>query len=331
VELAELIAAFESATLSADCFKHAEHLSVAVAFLHQARAAHGGGGPAAVEAARARMEGALRRLLERLGKPPTAYHETVTRAWMLLLDEFLDQQASGPEASAKLEGLVDAAVERFVRARTLSEHYSDERLASPRARARWLAPDRAPLPGQPWHLRLATAADAEAINAIYNHYIPLSTCTFDLEPMPLATRQAWLADHDAAHPVTVATLPGETRAGRVPAGETIAGRVPADGSVAAWGSLSRFRARPAYGHTVESSVYVDHRHHGRGLGRLMVDDLLERARALGYHTVVAGVTGDQETSLVLHRAAGFSEVARFREVGRKFDRWLDVVFLQLML
>jgi L-amino acid N-acyltransferase YncA len=129
--------------------------------------------------------------------------------------------------------------------------------------------------------------------------------------MPLASRQAWLAEHDAAHPVTVAAA--------------------ADGTVAAWGSLSRFRARPAYSHTVESSVYVDHRQHGRGLGRLMVDDLLERARALGHHTVVAGVTGDQETSLVLHRAAGFSEVARFQQVGRKFDRWLDVVFLQLML
>lgn len=159
-------------------------------------------------------------------------------------------------------------------------------------------------------IRLATRADAEDINDIQNHYVVRSTATFLTEPLTLEQRLAWLEGHSPAHPVIVAQ---------------------ADGLVAGWGSLEVFRARPAYRHTAEFSIYVHHERHRRGLGRALLADLVTRARALGYHTLVGGCCSESTAIIALLEASGFSRVARFREVGRKFDRWLDVVFLQRLL
>lgn len=159
-------------------------------------------------------------------------------------------------------------------------------------------------------IRLATASDLDAINAIYNHYVLNSTCTYQTHPSTAQERAAWFEVHGEKHPVTV---------------------FEKDGEVVGWGSLSRFHPRAAYGRTVENSVYVRHDMLHMGIGRAMLADLIERARGLGHHTIVALISADQTASVELHRKFGFAEVAHLKEVGYKFGRWLDVTYMQLML
>lgn len=159
-------------------------------------------------------------------------------------------------------------------------------------------------------IRLAAASDLAAINEIYNHYVHTSTCTYQKDPSSAQERAEWFAGHDALHPITVAEQ---------------------DGEIVGWGALSAFRGRWGYRHTVENSVYVSAHQHRRGIGGTLLGDLIDRARALGHHTIVAGISADQHGSVALHKRFGFIEVGHLREVGHKFDEWLDVVFLQRML
>jgi L-amino acid N-acyltransferase YncA len=101
--------------------------------------------------------------------------------------------------------------------------------------------------------------------------------------------------------------------------------------VVGWGSLSPYHSRCAYRHTVEISVYVHHDLHRQGIGSVILKDLIDRAGKLGYHAIIAAIDGSQTASVALHRNYGFTEVGHFREVGFKFDTWLDVVYLELML
>lgn len=160
------------------------------------------------------------------------------------------------------------------------------------------------------HLRDATPGDLERINEIYNHYTRTSTCTYQETPETAADRLAWFEGHGAQHPVIVAELGGR---------------------VVGWGSLSAFRERSAYRFTVENSVYVDVEHHRRGVGLALLEELVARARAIGYRTIIAGIDAEQPASLALHARLGFEPAARLVSVGYKFGRWLDVVYLQLML
>ena len=101
--------------------------------------------------------------------------------------------------------------------------------------------------------------------------------------------------------------------------------------VVGFGSLSPYRDRPAYATTVEDSVYVRDDQRGKGIGRLLLDGLLDVAVSHGFHCVIARIVAENEASIALHRAAGFEVVGTEREVGRKFRRWLDVVVLQKLL
>ncbi len=160
-------------------------------------------------------------------------------------------------------------------------------------------------------LRLATESDLPAINDIYNYYVLRSTCTYQLEPETLEARRAWFRSHSPEkYPITVAEL---------------------DGHVAGWGSLSKFRDRAAYDPTVVASVYIHHEFHRRGLGRLILVDLIDRARAAGFHSLIGGASAEQTASIRLQESLGFQHIAHFKQVGYKFGQWLDVVFLQLML
>ena len=159
-------------------------------------------------------------------------------------------------------------------------------------------------------IRLATEADLPAINEIYNHYVPISTTTYELTPMTMDERREWFAGREAIHPVTVARR-----------GETIVG----------WGSLHTFRAKAGYRLTVENSVYVHPEHQRSGVGSAILVDQIARARALGLRAIVAGIDSEQTASLALHAKHGFREVGRFPQVGRKFDRWLDAVFMEIVL
>lgn len=159
-------------------------------------------------------------------------------------------------------------------------------------------------------LRLATLDDAEVIRQIYNHEVTTSTATFDLVPRSLHEQRTWLAARSGAHAVVVAEL---------------------EGAVAGFASLSKWRDRPAYATTVEDSVYVHPDHHGIGLGRALLNKLVETATQHGFHACMARIVGGHEASIALHRACGFEVVGVEREVGRKFGRWLDVVLMERML
>ena len=163
----------------------------------------------------------------------------------------------------------------------------------------------------PPNIRIATATDLPVINDIYNYYVPRSTCTYQLEPESIEGRRAWFEAHSPdKYPVIVAEQNGE---------------------VLGWGSLSKFRDRAAYAPSVEASVYIRHDMHRRGIGRALLEELIERARAIGFHTLVGGASADQTASLALQESLGFQQVACFKEIGYKFGRRLDVVFMQLML
>jgi L-amino acid N-acyltransferase len=103
------------------------------------------------------------------------------------------------------------------------------------------------------------------------------------------------------------------------------------GCVVGWGSLSKFREKIGYQYTVEHSVYVAQDRRGQGIGRVIVQALIDEAEQLGKHVIIGGVEKSNEASLRLHRGLGFEEVAHFRQVGYKFERWLDLVFLQKIL
>jgi phosphinothricin acetyltransferase len=101
--------------------------------------------------------------------------------------------------------------------------------------------------------------------------------------------------------------------------------------VLGFGSLSSYRDRPSYSTTVENSVYVAEEHRGEGVGRVLLDELVRLGTLHGFHSMVARVGGDNGASIALHRACGFELVGVEREIGRKFNRWLDVAVLQRML
>lgn len=159
-------------------------------------------------------------------------------------------------------------------------------------------------------IRSAAESDLAAINDIYNHYVLHSTCTYQEEPESIRERRRWFRHHGDKHPVIVA----------------IAGR-----QVVGWGSLSAFHARCSYRHTVENSVYVHPQHLRRGIGSLLLRDLIVRARRLGHRAIIAAIDGEQTASVVLHKRFDFEKVGRFKQVGIKFGRWLDVVYMELIL
>jgi len=161
------------------------------------------------------------------------------------------------------------------------------------------------------HVRLAEPDDAESIRRIYNTEVLGSTATFDLRARTDEEQSAWMAEHQGTYPVVVA--------------------VDDRGLVLGFGSLSTYRDRPSYSTTVEDSVYVDEAQRGRGVGRVLLEELVRLGTLHGFHSMIARVGGGNGASIALHEACGFELVGVEKEIGRKFNRWLDVAVLQLML
>ncbi len=161
-------------------------------------------------------------------------------------------------------------------------------------------------------IRAATEQDFPAILAIYNEVIANTTAVYRELPATLEDRLAWWRSRQASgYPVIVAVDTGS--------------------DVLGFASFGEFRAWPCYRHTVEHSVHVRADRRGRGVGRALVTALFPLAAQLEMHVMIAGVDADNSASIALHERLGFEKVARFREVGRKFGRWLDLVFLQRYL
>ena len=159
-------------------------------------------------------------------------------------------------------------------------------------------------------VRDATAGDMEAVAEILNDVIVNTTAVWSDERVDVSDRLAWFDQRRrAGYPVLVA----------------------ADDEIAGFASFGDFRPWPGYAGTVEHSVHVHATRRGAGVGTLLVRELIERAGALGKHVVIAGVEATNDASLRLHDRFGFTQVAYLPEVGRKFDRWLDLVLLHRRL
>jgi phosphinothricin acetyltransferase len=160
-------------------------------------------------------------------------------------------------------------------------------------------------------VRLATEADVPAIREIYNYEVLHGTATFDTEPRTLEDRLAWFRETQRPpHVVLAAEVAGE---------------------VVGWGSLRPFRPRPAYRFTAENSVYVHHDWRGKGIGTSILARLIELAREGGFHSIIAVIAEGHPDSEALHTRLGFAHAGRIRQVGYKFERWLDTIDMQLML
>ena len=159
-------------------------------------------------------------------------------------------------------------------------------------------------------VRPATDADLDGIAAIYAHEVRTSVATFEFEAPPRSRWEDKLASHEVSDHRLVAVE------GDHVLGYTYSGA---------------YRPRHGYRHTREVSVYVAPGAHGQGLGRRLYDELVDLLRADGVHLALAGVALPNDTSVRLHEAVGFELVGTMREVGHKFDRWIDTAWYQLHL
>jgi len=161
----------------------------------------------------------------------------------------------------------------------------------------------------PLTVRAAYADDVAAMTAIYNDVVATSTAIYTSLPSTLPERRAWFDQRVAAGFPVLAALQG--------------------GELAGYASFAEFRgAWPGYLHSVEHSVYVRADCRQQGAGSALVQALFPLAAALGKHVMIGGIDAANDGSLRMHERLGFQRVAHFREVGRKFGRWLDLVFVQ---
>lgn len=159
-------------------------------------------------------------------------------------------------------------------------------------------------------IRRATPADLKSITEIYNEAIENTTATFDIDPKNRSEQERWFEEHGERFPILVASL---------------------DDRVVGWASLSRWSEKRAYDVTAEFSFYVASSHRGRGIGRRLKTATIEEARRLGFHSLIARIAQGSLESLHLAESFGFTHVGTLKEVGRKFNRLLDVHILQLVL
>ena len=158
-------------------------------------------------------------------------------------------------------------------------------------------------------VRPANREDLPAILEIYNHAVLHTTASYDYEPRTLEHRVVWFEDHQrTGHPMFVA--------------------VDKAGTVVGWSALNRYHDRMGYRFTTENSVYVAEAARGQGVGGLLLAPLIEGAKQMGLHAIIAVIDAQNEASVRLHAKFGFEKVGLFRQVGYKFDRWLDVVYME---
>lgn len=165
-------------------------------------------------------------------------------------------------------------------------------------------------------IRRAAWPDCPGILAVYNEAVLTTTASYDYQPQTLEQRQAWwTAREQDRYAVFVAEERGGEEAGRI----------------VGWSALNPYHSRIGYQFTAENSVYVAAERRGRGLGSRLLAPLIPAAEERGLHAIIAAIDAENDASLRLHARFGFEPVGRFRRVGYKFGRWLDVVYLERLL
>lgn len=160
-------------------------------------------------------------------------------------------------------------------------------------------------------VRHAEEKDLPQLLVIYNDIIMNTTAIYDYKPHTLEMRKAWFTSRqELGFPIYVAEE---------------------EGKILGYSSIGPFRNWPGYKYSVENSIYVAAESRGKGIGKQLLPPIIEAARQLQMHTIIASVDATNEVSLRLHKNFGFEETAHFKQVGYKFGRWLDLKFLQLML
>lgn len=160
-------------------------------------------------------------------------------------------------------------------------------------------------------IRDAREEDMAAVMAIYNDAVANTTAIWNDAPVDLDNRIEWLRGRrERGFPVVVAER---------------------DGEVVGYATYGDWRAFDGYRHTAEHSIYVHRDARGRGIGRQLLANLIDRARSSGIHVLIAGIEAENEASIRLHEGFGFHVVGRFKEVGTKFGRWLDLTCMELCL
>ena len=160
-------------------------------------------------------------------------------------------------------------------------------------------------------IRDATEQDLPSILDIYNEVILNTTSVYSEQPHTLQMRTTWFSERKAANfPVIVAEL---------------------DGIIIGFASYGHFRVWPCYRFTAEHSVYIHTGYRGRGVSKILLQAIITLAKNVGLHALIAGIDSENDISLKLHQSFGFVQVAHFKEVGFKFNRWLDLTFMELLL
>jgi phosphinothricin acetyltransferase len=161
-------------------------------------------------------------------------------------------------------------------------------------------------------VRPATHEDLPQILEIYNEAVRNTTASYDYEPRTLEHRTAWYEERIRDnYPVLVAQN--------------------GNGPVAGWAALNPFHARVGYRFTCENSVYVAADQRGKGIGTLLLPSLIDAARLRGLRAIIAVIDAENEASILLHARFGFERVAYLKQVGFKFNRWLDVVYMERLV
>lgn len=160
-------------------------------------------------------------------------------------------------------------------------------------------------------VRDATEDELPGILAIYNDAVLTTTSIWNGTPVDLENRRSWLKERQATGFPVLVTVD--------------------DGTVLAYATFGPFRPHEGYRHTAENSVYVQRDARGRGIGRAIMVPLIARARQAGMHVLIGAVEAENTASLRLHHSLGFTDGGRLSQVGTKFGRWLDLVFVQLRL
>lgn len=160
------------------------------------------------------------------------------------------------------------------------------------------------------YIRKAKASDLPRLTDIYNWAVENTTASFDINAQTLEQRTVWFSQHDDRHPLIVCEI---------------------DGYVVGYASLSEYRSKEGYKNTCELSVYIDPQFQGRGIGKELMRCVIELGRDIGFHAIMSGITSENDISIRMHQMFGFALCGNMKEVGFKFNRYLDCLFYQLII